>query len=190
LIKQQKLKLFQTGSYNDVTMWYWDEKPVCDVCKREIHDNSGFFIVDWTKEGRFDSLLHLGCVPRWVKHPLSVTQSRWDVLFTHVIPPRSVPVIIPTPSFSPVRGEVSVFEPSKLPSDKTTDRAWRSKRAEYQLEGATVGDPLIEHKIAEKDRAIEDDPFAFLLEQKKLGEKAQLEHKERRLIGDDDKTRV
>lgn len=190
MIKDYKIPLlFKTGTINDITLWYTHKNPICDVCKGFFNNdfNAGF-IVDWTKEGVNHHLLHLDCIGKWVKHPLSVTQYRMKVLISDVIPPKATPVIIQAPSFSPSRSNVTVFEPDKLCSDKTKDDAWRSKRFP-SLDGATIGSSDALEKIEARDREdqalLEADPACFLDELKKGGQKAISVHNKDLLGGGD-----
>jgi len=132
------LKLFKTGSGENVSIWYCGLNHFCDVCKANIFDTNAVFIIDWHKKGKIENLMHSSCVAKYVKHPLSVTQYRFHVLLTEVIPPKSVPLFVQSPSIKDARNGVTVFEPDKIDSSKTTDNAYRSKRYP-SLEGATVG---------------------------------------------------
>lgn len=171
-----ELKLFRTGRDNNICIWYWSNKPICSVCKELIFDFDAAFIVDWDKKkGRIDNLIHVNCMNKFVSSPLSVTQYRWNVLLTDVIPPVSTPIFIPSPSFSPSKGNVSVFETNKINSDKTKDNAWRSKRYP-SIEGVVIGNQDVLEEIDMREKFIVTNPFAYLEEQKDLSKKAILEH--------------
>jgi hypothetical protein len=150
LIKDYKIPLlFKTGTPQNATLWYVHDNPICDVCKGFFNGEfNAAFIVDWTKEGVNSHLIHMGCVSKWKKHPLSVTQDRLKILLSEKIPPKCTPVIMTSPAFTPSRSNVTVFEPDKLHSDRETDNAWRSKRYP-SLESATIGKPLLEEKSEE-----------------------------------------
>ena len=137
------LKLFKTGSGENVSIWYYGLNPSCDVCKANIFDTNAVFIIDWHKKGKIENLMHSSCVVKYVKHPLSVTQNRFHVLLTEIIPPGSIPLFVQSPSIKDSRSGVTVFEPDKIDSARTTDNADKSKRY-ASLEGATVGAPLID----------------------------------------------
>jgi len=174
------IRLFRTGEGEYKTIWYYDTNPICDVCKEPILSHEACFIVDWAKKaGRIDNLMHDGCVPKYTKHPLSVAQYRWSVLLTEVIPPKSIPVFIKPPSISPSRGDVTVFDVNKIRSDRTNDNAWRSK-SYPSLEGASIGDPLIQDKIREREAEIEADPDTFLSDLLSSSKKTALEFRERK----------
>jgi len=178
------IKLFSTGTEKDKNMWYWDNKPICSVCEELINDTQAAFIVDWDKKkGRIDNLIHMNCLKKYCKSPLSVAQYRLSVLLTDVIPPKSTPVFINNPSFSPSKNNISTFEFDKIHSDKTTDNAWRSKKFP-SIKGAVIGDQEALKQNLDRDKEIEADPFAFLKEQKKLSKKAALQHKKKNLIGE------
>lgn len=168
------IRLFSTGKEKDKTIWYWKTDPKCCICDSIITDIDAVFIVDWDKKkGRIDNLMHIGCVSKYVKSPLSVTQYRWSVLLTDVIPPKSIPIFIPNPSFSPSKSNVTVFDVDKIKSDRETDNAWRSKRYP-SLEGATVGKSLeeVDAERLNEELLIDADPLAFLKEQQSMGRKA------------------
>jgi len=150
-----KIKLFTTGTENNKTMWYWDSNPICNVCDKSINDYDAGFIVDWDKlKGRIDNLIHLSCLSKYVKSPHSITQSRWNVLLTDIVPPKSTPVFINNPSFKPTNNNISVFDTEKINSDQTTDNAWRSK-SYPSLEGATIGKQNILEEIDMREKEIE-----------------------------------
>lgn len=136
--------LFRTGERDNKTIWCYTKEPICDVCKQEIIDFSAGFIVQWIKkEGRKDSLIHDTCMKRFVKHPLCVIQYRWSVLITDTPPPKAVPLFIQEPSLTNSKNDLSVYDFDKLPSDRTKDNAWRSKKYP-SIEGATIGASLPE----------------------------------------------
>ena len=179
--------LFKTGTNNNISFWILSqEEPFkCSVCGELIEGFSCPFIIDWTKEGVKTNFLHFdlegrNCLNDWVKHPLSVTQNRFLVNFTEVIPPKAIPVIIRPPSFSPVKSDVSVFEPDKLRSGKTTDR----RRHVPLLDGdapVTIGAPDRE-RLEGLERPIED--VSSFLEDLKTGAKNAIEEKNKGLLTD------
>lgn len=174
-------RLFSTGRSSRKTFWYVAENPVCGICGLPIDDHTAGVVYDWTRSYEcVETLFHTGCASSFKSHPLSVMQYRWPVVLSHVIPPKSAPVLIPRPNTTPVRGDVSVFEPRKVRSRSTDDRAWRSKRYP-SVEGAVVGDGDALDRAEAQDREIEADPESFLLEMQAGG---------RRAIADDEKKRL
>lgn len=174
-------RLFSTGRGGRKTFWYVDENPICGVCGGPITDHTAGVVYDWTRDYEcVETLFHTGCASDFKSHPLSVMQYRWPVVLSHVIPPKSAPVLIPRPNTTPVRGDVSVFEPRKVRSRSTSDEAWRSKRFP-SVEGAMVGDVDALERAEARDREVEADPDAFLLEMQVGG---------RRVIAEDEKKQV
>lgn len=136
--------MFKTGSTGNWTFWVLTSKPLpCSVCKKPITEYSAGLIVDWTKEGCFINYLHDACIKQWKKHPLSVTQNRLMVNFTDFIPERGIPVFMRKPSFTPRKGDVTVFEPDKTPSSNVTDRTRYAPLLDGE-EPVTIGSPDIE----------------------------------------------
>lgn len=132
--------MFKTGRDNNWTFWVvLTGQPICSVCKEEIKEFSAGYIADWTREGMFVHYLHDMCIKKWVKHPLSITQNRLMVNFSDFIPDRAIPVFVKKPSFIPVKGDVSIFEPDKLPKSAVKD----NRRYGSLLDGdspVTIGD--------------------------------------------------
>jgi len=164
------IKLFKTGSPDDVTMWYVEDKPVCGVCGEYIIDHNAAFIVDWTKKGRKETLIHDRCVNNYDGHPLSVAQFRWTVLLSDIVPPRGVPVLIQPPILGNSKSNLSVFDSESVISDTTTDRAYKSKEFP-SLEGAIIGLPCFVEQ---------SDPDAFIKELFENSRQEVLEHKARK----------
>jgi len=124
-----------------------DKKIVCcDKCGCEL-DNIFFMVIDWAKK---KSNLFITCNQCLIKIEKlgTVFEAKYGMISKTVEPDFS-PVFIHTPSIVDSNNKETVFSACELSSDKTINKAWRSK--EYpSLEGATIG-KSIEEITQEKD---------------------------------------
>lgn len=138
---------------NKSRIMFWVEAPVdCSVCKKPIV-NDAIHILDWGKNGLFESLIHTNCRHGWKPHPLSMVPERKTVYVCNSRPVGSV-LVTPKPPSVVARNRAEMtgdwFDLSDKNCDFVTDNTVHSIGGD-SFEGALIGCSSAVSSCLEKD---------------------------------------
>lgn len=166
-------KIWRTDSSN---ITYWALSPInCSLCGKELVGSS-IHILDWTKTGLEESMIHPECSKKFKKNPLSVVPERKIIYVVDNRPPGSVLVVPRPPSvIARNRSEMTLdfLSMAHKPSNKTTDNTVHSY---YQpsIEGASIG--------SEEARKLADEGLRMLDAARKASKEELAEMKKKELV--------
>lgn len=170
--------------FSDGKKYFIEKKVICDICQKEINEEALFLVNQWTSKGEhIQTKFHFFCRDKFVKHPICKMQIRSVVRVVEERPVGSWLVIFRPPAIAKGRSDMTTdfVELASRPSEYVEDKTIHSFSGE-SIEGACIGNQNILEEIDMWNKEIEQNPIAFLEEQKVLSKKVALEHKKTNLL--------